>query len=329
MRQRFFILLLIGLACCKTKTNVVTPPIQLDITVLDTNAKPLTFKVPFYLFNNISAYSNASAYYTGTGNIATDTTVNGKCVFTGLASGTTNYYVYAHYKDTTVLKYPYYIDYDNSDNYSISSVFFNSPSSTSTPTVTGSIIMKPRDGLVGFWTQDINKGTLPIKIIVDNDAFGTGPLNATITTQPSSYRSAGLINGLIKNGTHKYYATSTNGSGCVWEETEFIVKGGENFTIQLPPCNSGTLIFWSSDTTQANYPIVITANGKVRGTLTKPLTAAPDCASAEASVSDAGGTVYIYEAQSLGKPGCVYTSNPITIQSGICVPIQIANCQND
>jgi hypothetical protein len=316
MRQRFFILLLIGLACCKAKEDVITPPVELIINVKDTNNNPLTFNVPVYLFDNYQSYINAKTYYTGANALVTDTAVNGQCTFLNLHANK-QYYIYAHYKNYSALsgsQGKYYIDYDNSDNSKITSIVLDSSANIS-PKVTGTIVMKPADGLVSFWTQNVNQNDLPIQVFLDNNLFGI--IDTTFSGQPF-YTASGVLNGLVKAGTHNYYATSNNCSGCTWETQPIEIKGGENFSIQLPTCNTGTVIFWTDASNSAALPIDIirSDSNTVIATITSATSSQPQFYATSAKVVDLPNTYY-YTAVSRTNKNCVWTGS-YTITAGQC-----------
>jgi len=332
MRQRFFILLLIGLACCKAKTDIVLPPVQLLVEVVDTNNKPLNFSVPVYLFNSLSAYNAASANDTGTGAILMDTTIKSECIFTGIPT-TSTYYVYSHYKNYSGFQGGYYITYDNSDNFTIDSAALNiNPAINTTPQISAKIIMKPADGLVSFWTPS-NTDVLPIQVFVDNNLFGT--INTTFEAQPF-YTVPGVLNGLLKKGKHSYYATSNNCSGCLWEAPPIEIKGGESFTIALPACTTGTVVFWTDASNSSALPIDIIrpSDKSVIATITN-ITAnfnlnninSDDFPPNAKFVDNPTDTVY-FKAQSRTDTNCVWEGKGDTysISSGQCSYVKILPC---
>lgn len=324
MKQRFFILLLIGLACCTAKEETVLPPVKLIVNVVDTSNNPLTFNVPVYLFNNLKAFNAASAYYTGTGAMLTDTAVNGQCIFSGIPT-TTNYYVYSHYRNYGVLEGGYYIDYDNSDNFSVDQqAFLVTPVAGTTPQVSAKIVMKPVDGLVSFWTLNVNNDALPIQVYVDNNLFGT--INTTFNSQPI-YTVSGVLNGLVRKGAHTYTATSSNCSGCRWEVNPPLAVEGSQISIEIPACSSGTAIFWTDSTNSDILPIDIIRSDSniVVATITSANSVVPDFASTNAKISDNAGTYY-YTAQSRTNKNCFWTGYSYTITAGQCNSVKISTC---
>lgn len=332
MIQRFLILLLIGLACCKTKTDVVLPPVKLVVDVVDTNNKPLTISVPVYLFNDSNKYHAASDYYTGIGAILADSTINSQCTFEGIPTNNA-YYVYAHYRNYTTLQGGYYIDYDNSDNFTISQAALNvTPIANTTPQITAKVIMKPVNGLVSFWTPANNSEVLPIEVVVDNNVFGT--VNTTFGSEPF-YTNNGVINGLVRNGSHKYKATSGNGSGCVWKDsTSIIIKGGENLTIQIPECKVGSITFWSDTSNKAALPIdIIIGISDTIGTITQTFTGAPSCSSSEIApysndAKDSNQQTILYKYQMKSRTTGCYSVGTFTIIAGQCNSIKLPTCEN-
>jgi len=325
MRKYIFILALAGLACCKAKTDVVLPPVQLLVEVVDTNDKPLNFSVPVYLFNRLNAYAAASAYYTGAGSILMDTTVNSECVFKGIPTAS-SYFVYAHYKNYAGFQGGYYIDYDNSDNFTIDSAALNiNPAVNTTPQISAKVIMKPANGLVSFWTPS-NADVLPIQVFVDNNLFGT--IDTSFGSKTPSYTYHGVLNGLVRKGQHSYYASSNNCSGCVWGVAPLEIKGGESFTIELPACTTGTVIFWTDASNGSARPIDIIRSDSniVVATITNATSASPEFFATTAKAVDLPNTYY-YTAKSRTNKNCIWTGS-YTITAGQCTTpsVYISTC---
>ncbi len=327
MKQRFIVLLLIGLACCKAKENVITPPVKLIINVKDTNNSLLTFPVPVYLFDNSANYLSAVPYYTGANAIATDTTVNGICTFSNL-DPTKHYYVYSHYRNYASVPNNggiYYIDYDNSDNAKVTSIVLDSVANAS-PQVTGVIYMKPADALISFWTSNENTDALPIQVIVDNNVYDT--IIAPFAGSSPSYGSAGVFTSHIKAGQkHSYYASSANCSGCTWEATTDSIRGGGFYYYELKPCNTGTVIFWTDPSNSSFLPIDIVASddSTVLATITTTSSIAPDLSSVDASAKRVDqAQSYVYGVKS--RNGKCRSEVQYIISAGQCQTVQISTC---
>lgn len=89
-------------------------------------------------------------------------------------------------------------------------------------------------GSVTFYTDEENKGILPVKITLGkNDQIGQ--MNSYLSTVPTGCFQKGTVTAARDVGTYTYTAESVR-SGCVWTGTVTIAKGSCS-TIKLSKCN--------------------------------------------------------------------------------------------
>ncbi len=324
MKRWLYLIILIGLVCCKTQQEVVLPPTRLTVNLLDTNGNPIVTPVNVYLFTNVANYTNSSHYYRGINYLKNDTAVNGLCFFDSLSTGTP-YYIYAHYKNYSGLNGGYYIDYDNEDKYVVDSLtkLVNGSSNT-----TINLTLSPANGLVSFWTPTANSPSLPITITLDNNLFGS--ITAPSATTPT-YFDKTTVTALAPKGKHTLYAESPN--GCVWTE-ELVVKGGGDYSIELYGCGSvnsnntngnGNVTFWVDSSNAASLPFTISINGDTVGILYNTSTFALPCFSAGGlTVSRPLGN---YTSLAVSETNGCQLENNFTITSGSCTVVKLTSCE--
>lgn len=160
------------------------------------------------------------------------TDANGVLTFNDLSSET-DIWVAAFYKDTTVFVGKTLL-YDNDKvNFELVEKFRKG----SVNKVTIKLI--PADGVVSFIASTVQP-SFPVDFYISYDSL-------TVLSKTD------VVSSVAKKGTQTWRAKSAE---CDWYGT-VNVEGGKNSLVQLPPCQTGTLGFYSLDQRLELYPITI------------------------------------------------------------------------
>jgi len=307
-------LLLLFLAACSTKYAEVVPATELSVRVVREDTKAPLGGATVYLYASDTAFNQTiSSVAKPSGYISSFTTdAQGDVLISGLKVNI-QYYVYAYYRDSTIIQGTY-ITLDNSaGNY----VLKNNLPQGSITSIT--IAVKPSDGFILFWTKPSNNTALPISVYVGNSLVGTILQG---NAAPAPFQS-GSVSARVRSGTMTVEGKS--GTGCIWAN-QVTVAAGTFLYDSLSTCRVGTIAFYTDAVNTTALPIQITldANDGI-GTISSIVTATPsDCSAANLVTVVRTPGNYTYQAVSASS-NCLWNGE-FTLAAGECQLLYLTQC---
>jgi hypothetical protein len=307
-------LLLLLTAACSTKYAEVVPDTELSVTAVRADTQAPLEGATIYLYDSDTAFHQTiSSVAAPSGFISSFTTDSKGAVLISGLKANVQYYVYAYYKDSTIIQGTY-ITLDNSAQ---EYVLKNNLPQGSITNIT--IAVKPSDGFVLFWTNESNSAALPIAAYVGNSAVGT---ILEGNAAPAPFQS-GSVSARVRSGTLTVEGKS--GTGCIWTN-QVTVDAGTFFYYNLADCSVGTIAFYTDAVNTNVLPIQLTLNANDGiGTITSPVTDTPsDCNSPNlVTIARTPGN-YTYQAIS-PNGNCVWNGD-FTLAAGECNLIYLTQC---
>lgn len=305
---------LVLVASCSTKYDEVAPDTVLKVSVInESNSQPLRGAV-VYVYDNESAFKKTIASVDEPSGFAVSYVTNdtGQVVIPKLKTNV-QYFVYAYYKDSTIVAGTY-ITLDNSaKQYELKNILTQSSITTVT------IPVRPSDGFVVFWTAASNAASLPIAAFIGSSSVGT----VTQSSASGVAFQSGSVTARARAGQNTVEGES--GTGCVWVDGVNVIPGSFSF-YPLSDCGLGTAAFYTDNVNAGVLPIRITINANDNiGSITSVVTSTPpDCAAANLTTAFRTPGGYTYEATSTSG-NCVWTGT-FVLDIGSCNLIYLDKC---
>ncbi len=306
--------IVLALAAACSTNNAVVPDTVLKVTVLNESTNLPLKGATIYLYDNtdlftqtISSIADPSGYITSL--VAND---SGKVVIPKLKAGV-HYYVYAYFRDTSIVKGTY-ITLDNSSS---QYVLKNELTRSSITSIT--IPVRPSDGFIVFWTHPSNNAALPIDAFIANAAAGTLTQG---NTAPVAFQS-GSVTARARAGQATVEGKSS--TGCLWAGQTKVNAGGFSF-YSLQDCSVGTVAFYTDNVNATVLPIqlMLNANDGI-GNISSVVSATPTiCAALNLIRASRVPGSYTYQAVS-PSGNCVWNGT-FTLTAGGCNLIYLNQC---
>lgn len=307
-------LLIVFIAACSTKYNEVVPDTVLQVSVINEGTNHPIAGATIYLYEDSVAFQKTITSVgdpTGFTN-SFITNDSGKVVIPKLKNNI-QYYVYAYFKDNTILNGTY-ITLDNSAK---QFVLKNNLTIGSVTTIT--IPVRPADGFVVIWTPNSNTNALPIDAFIESNPVGTLTQGHS---SPAPFQP-GSVTARARSG--KVTLEGKSGTGCFWINQVTVNPGGYAY-YDLQDCTVGTLAFYTDNLNSSVLPIQITlnANDAIGGISTVVSSVPTDCTAPNLLKAIRVPGNYTYEAISTSG-NCIWTGT-ITLTAGGCNLIYLNKC---
>lgn len=311
-----FITTALSISCRRNKNEQLPSFTSFDMRIKDDNNNLVT-GATLLIFDNYNDYLNclnSTDYSITSGAVATGITVNGKVLIDSLPSKK-DYWMLAYIPNNQLLP-GFSIYYDNSEG--TNTVPFKPENSTA---IQGTIILRPIEGVLTFWTKYPEVTSNTIKVVVGDDQLANLSVN-----QPFNARPAPSIPYSVKmrKGTYKYYGLSSQ--FCTWTGDVNVVSGTSSF-VELPICEAGAVSFYSSLNSSAVFPIEVTLGlGIKKDTIFGP-SSVGGCGISSANVKNINLPLgkYSYFAKSLSS-NCAW-SGEVNILNNSCLQIDLKKCR--
>jgi hypothetical protein len=299
MQKLYLILFLFILFSCKN-TKEVTPSASLKLTVyIDSTVAATGASVS--IFPDQASYESALASFNASGAIATKNTASdGSVIFTGL--GAHNYWFYVIYEQ-------------NGKAYNNQNSMYTIKNPLNPGSLTSAVIDLQQSTFKFYFEAPTGSSNYPLKVTLSTDTF---TIKNAISNNTPLYinKNPGIYNYSVK-GSH----------GCVWTGIVSTVNQANSIPINLSPCYTGQVSFWSNSLNSKYLPItVILNNADTVGIITASRTTAPSC-------TDIINTASIYReynsyTYTAISDSCVWTGTFKINASDTCQQIQlIPSCQ--
>ncbi len=309
-----FIVLFIS--CRKNKNEQLPSFTSFDMKIKD-DKNNLVDGAELLIFDNYNDYLNclnSPNYSFITGALASGVTVNGKVLLDSLPSKR-SYYMLAYIANTQLLP-GFTIYYDNSEG--TNTVPFKPENSSA---IQGTIILRPIEGVLTFWTTYTQVASNSIKVVVGDNQPNNLSINQSFPGRPAPSEPYSVK---MRRGTYKYYGLSSK--YCTWTGEASVVPGTSSF-VELPTCVAGAVSFYSSDNSQSLFPVEITLGLGIKTDTIFGTSQVGGCNINSANVKNMSLPVgkYSYFAKSL-KTNCAW-SGEINIVDNSCLEIDLKKCR--
>ncbi|MDX2197240.1 MAG: hypothetical protein NW207_12570 [Cytophagales bacterium] len=295
--------------CCKTQTEKVEFDTQIVARVIDDQGKGINgatvalYDQKIKFDTDINTGTPANALYSAP-TFGDDTT------FKNLTPEV-KYWIAVFYKDTTRIP-KYSINVNNSNINNEFAVIVRKGSINYVR-----IKILPQEGLVTFYAKTPDNQRLPLSVTINKIAVGN--ITQTYDVIPT-YSSAGVVTYLTKKGLINYNVSSAD---CAWQG-QISITGGNTHFVELTPCESGTLAFWSDIAAPTEYPIEISLPQlNETYTINAPLTNATCSTPGLLKTNKAAGE-YTYKATT--KSGNCTKVGVADVRVNECMIIKIEGC---
>ena len=252
MKQQLFniffpiTLLLAFLTGCKTEVKRESFDTVIQASIYDDKGAKVDGAV-VAVFDNYNTYKSSLKSKVTDGAIRVDTSAGGEILFEKL-SPATKYWISAYYIDSTIRIPGAKIGLDNIDINNELALELRKGSVNFID-----VKMIPGEGTITFWIGGSDNSRLPLSVIFNNQQVGN--ITQIFDKEPFPGQQ-GALTVTARKGKGTYIIRSNE---CTWVDTIF-VKPGVNRGRFLMPCESGSIAFWSDDTTSSEFPITIVLN---------------------------------------------------------------------
>ena len=316
----FFLSINLFTGCRKKKLESLPPYTKLEIKVKDSNGSLLN-GVNVAVFSSFDDFNESIlSNYDFSKALAVGVSIDGKVILDSIPSRL-EYWILAYQPNTTLFP-GFTIYYDNSEQTNKIPFRPNDKSEISL-----SIILKPAEGLVTFWTKSKNAGTNPIRVVSGENT----PLNTVIVSIPNQNPPLPNPAHSLKKrkGSYNYYGIAS--SYCAWTGNYTIIPGAV-VPVELLPCTAGSVTFYSSQIDKEFFPIeIMLVQGSKKDTLFSPAVGSCGQSSNNVKTYNLPPGEYSYFAKSLRHPfagprTCVW-SDRFVITENSCVEINLPACK--
>ena len=225
----------------------------------------------------------------------------------------TSYFVYAYYKDASIITGTY-ITLDNSaKQYELKNTLADGSKTVVT------ISLRPSDGFIVLWTGSSNSAALPIDVFVNNSTAGSVTKGNSL---PSLFQT-GSVSQRVRAGKAMIEGKSL--SGCYWTNQVTVIAGSITY-FGLADCSVGTIAFYTDFVNASDLPIQLTLNANdAIGTVSAVVSTTPaDCSAVNLVTALRVPGNYTYQAVS-ASGHCVW-SGSFTLTAGECNLIYLTKC---
>ena len=306
-------LLTLGVAC-STKYNEVKPDTVIEVFVNDEATGRAISGARVLLYDDSAAFHQTiSSAAEPSGFVSSYTTDNTGAATIEKLKTNTNYFVYAYYKDTTVITGTY-ITLDNSARqYALKNTLADGSQTVVT------ISLRPSDGFIVLWTGSANSAALPIDVFVNNISAGSVTKGNSL---PSLFQT-GSVSQRMRAG--KAIIEGKSSSGCYWTN-QVTVNAGSIRYFGLTDCSVGTIAFYTDFVNTSDLPIQLTLNANdAIGTISAVVSSTPtDCSAVHLATALRETGNYTYQAVS-ASGNCVW-SGSFMLTAGECNLIYLTKC---
>lgn len=278
------------LPACKSEVQVLEADTEIEAEIIDDQGNKISGAI-LGLFDNEALFKEAVVKRDFASAIQQDTSnTAGVASFTRLTPNV-KYYIACKYAD--------------SNRFAGISLEFNNSQINNQLALTlrkGSknfvrIRVVPDDGLLVIYAPSTESKRVPLRVTVNNASVGQ--LLKTTDVPPAGITDSAALTTQVRKGKATYSVRSTE---CDWSGT-LTIAGGELNYLALPPCQVGTLGFYTRDTTSARFPMSIELNNvEIAAYLQSgTLKATVDCGDSAVAAINRGIGSYVYSVRTADR----------------------------